>query len=67
MNTQKEEDKRKQQTMKEDQFREMGVPNEDKMTYFLLKWVFNAIKRDSDSSDQKLKGSSYVTKTDLTK
>ncbi len=51
----------------EDQFRKLGVNNEDKMTYFLLKWVFNAIKRDSPEDDAKLKGSSYVTKSDLSK
>ena len=37
------------------------------MTFFLLKWVFNAIKRDSSVEDPKLKGKSYVTKTDLVK
>ena len=31
------------------------------MTFFLLKWVFNAIKLDSDS------GYSYVTKNELVK
>ena len=37
------------------------------MTFYLLKWVFNAIKRDSSIEDPKLKGKSYVTKTDLVK
>lgn len=37
------------------------------MTFFLLKWVFNAIKRDSSEDDQKLKGNPYVTKQDLVK
>lgn len=27
-----------------DPFKILGVSNEDKMTFFLLKWVFNAIK-----------------------
>ena len=27
-----------------DQFKILGVSNEDKMTFFLLKWIFNAIK-----------------------
>ncbi len=37
------------------------------MTFFLLKWIFNAIKRDSDPADPKLKGKPYVTKVDLVK
>jgi hypothetical protein len=45
----------------------MGVSNEDKMTFFLLKWIFNAIKRDSQSEDPKLQGKPYVTKSDLIK
>lgn len=53
--------------MKKDKFRSLGVSNEDKMTFFLLKWIFNAIKRDSSIEDPKLKGRSYVTKVDLTK
>ena len=66
---QRDEDdlRRSMQTNKDDQFRELGVANEDKMTFFLLKWVFNAIKRDSALDDTKLMGSAYVTKTDLVK
>ena len=41
--------------------------NKDKMTFFLLKWVFNAIKKESLLEDPKLKGKSYVSKTDLVK
>jgi hypothetical protein len=37
------------------------------MTFFLLKWIFNAIKRDSDVEDPKLKGRNYITKNDLVK
>lgn len=37
------------------------------MTFYLLKWVFNAIKRDSSQEDPKLKGRQYVTKGDLVK
>jgi hypothetical protein len=37
------------------------------MTFYLLKWVFNAIKRDSSQEDPKLKGRAYVTKGDLVK
>ncbi len=37
------------------------------MTFFLLKWIFNAIKRDSAPEDPKLKGKAYVTKVDLVK
>mmetsp|Transcript_24251 Transcript_24251/g.23849 ORF Transcript_24251/g.23849 Transcript_24251/m.23849 type:complete len:171 (+) Transcript_24251:238-750(+) len=50
-----------------DQFKEMGVSGEDKMTYFLLKWVFNAIKRESAVDEAKLNGNAYVTKKDLVK
>ena len=45
-----------------DPFAKLGVSNEDKMTFFLLKWVFNAIKRESSIEDLKLKGRNYVTK-----
>lgn len=37
------------------------------MTFFLLKWIFNAIKRDSALEDPKLKGKPYITKSDLSK
>ena len=37
------------------------------MAFFLLKWVFNAIKRESEESDERLKGQHYVTKTELVK
>ena len=37
------------------------------MTFFLLKWVFNAIKQDSDIDDPRLKGKAYVTKKELIK
>jgi len=37
------------------------------MTFFLLKWVFNAIKRDSAEDDPKFKGQSYISKGDLIK
>jgi|LauGreDrversion4_2_1035121.scaffolds.fasta_scaffold27529_5 hypothetical protein len=50
-----------------DPFKRLGVSNEDKMTYFLLKWVFNAIKRESSLDDTKLQGKPYVTKVDLVK
>lgn len=43
------------------------MSGDDKMTYFLLKWVFNAIKRESSAEDPKLKGHEYVTKVDLVK
>ncbi len=36
----------------DDPFKLLGISNEDKMTYFLLKWVFNAIKLDSDPADK---------------
>lgn len=37
------------------------------MTFFLLKWVFNAIKLDSDQDDKFLQGQSYVAKSELCK
>lgn len=37
------------------------------MTFFLLKWVFNAIKHDSAEDDPKFKGQSFVSKADLVK
>jgi hypothetical protein len=37
------------------------------MTFFLLKWIFNAIKRDSSVEDAKLLGKPYITKGDLVK
>ena len=37
------------------------------MNFFLLKWVFNAIKRESAEDDPKFKGQSYIAKTDLVK
>ena len=51
----------------EDPFKEFGVSREDKMTFFLLKWVFNAIKLDSDKDDKNFKGQPYVTKSELVK
>jgi hypothetical protein len=50
-----------------DPFRRLGVSNEDKMTFFLLKWIFNAVKRDSALEDTKLQGKPYITKVDLVK
>ena len=67
---QRMEEERKQWSLeksKKDPFKKLGVSNEDKMTFFLLKWIFNAIKRDSSQEDPKLKGKSYVTKSDLNK
>jgi hypothetical protein len=37
------------------------------MTFFLLKWVFNAIKRDSAEDDPKFHGNPFVSKNDLIK
>jgi hypothetical protein len=53
--------------LKKDKFRSLGVSNEDKMTFYLLKWIFNAIKKESSVEDPKLKGRSYITKSDLIK
>ena len=35
------------------------------MTFFLLKWVFNAIKQVSTIDDKQLKGESFVLKSEL--
>ena len=56
-----------QYTNSKDPFKKLGVSNEDKMTFFLLKWIFNAIKRDSSNEDIKLMGKPYITKIDLVK
>ena len=48
-----------------DPFKLLGVSNEDKMSFFLLKWVFNAIKLESEHNDPVLKGNAYVTKSEL--
>lgn len=50
-----------------DQFKMLGVNNEDKMTFFLLKWVFNAIKQESDKTDLKLKGRDFCDRKELVK
>lgn len=62
-----EEELRKIQMAKTDPFGALGVGAADKMTFFLLKWVFNAIKRESSEDDVKFKGQSYISKTDLIK
>jgi hypothetical protein len=45
----------------------LGVSKEDKILYFLVKWVFNAIKRDSSEDDPDFKGNCYISKNDMTK
>lgn len=50
-----------------DPFSDLGVSGKDKMTFFLLKWVFNAIKRESSDDDPKFQGKPYISKTDLIK
>ena len=37
------------------------------MNFFLLKWIFNAIKLDSANDNPVFLGKSYVSKTDLVK
>jgi hypothetical protein len=58
---------RKLQRTGGDVFKELGVTGVDKMTFFLLKWVFNAIKREAAEDDPKFQGHSYVKKSDLVK
>ena len=43
-----------------DPFKVLGVSPEDKMTFFLLKWVFDYIKQDSDTNDELLEGKAFV-------
>ena len=50
---------------KKDPFKVLGVSAEEKMTFFLLKWVFNAIKQSSDEDDPKLKGKKFMRKNEL--
>ena len=52
----------KKQNGEREPFKFEGVSKEDKMTFFLLKWIFNAIKLESDKEDKVLKGQPYVTK-----
>ena len=42
------------QKSRKDPFKKHGVSGEDKMMFFLLKWIFNAIKIDSNPEDPKL-------------
>jgi hypothetical protein len=37
-----------------DPFKLLGVSNEDKMSFYLLKWIFNAIKLESEATDKQL-------------
>lgn len=62
-----EEELKRQQQLRADPFGALGVGSADKMTFFLLKWVFNAIKRESTEEDAKFKGQSYIAKVDLVK
>jgi len=39
-----------------DPFKVLGVSPDDKMTFFLLKWVFDYIKQDADVEDDDLQG-----------
>ena len=62
-----EDELRKAQLARADPFGALGVGSADKMTFFLLKWVFNAIKRDSTHDDPHFKGASFISKADLIK
>ena len=68
-----EEELLKEQTLKQEQrpvgdpFLDLGVSAADKMSFFLLKWVFNAIKRESSDDDPVFKGKPYVSQKDLIK
>ena len=55
----------KKQNGEREPFKFEGVSKEDKMTFFLLKWIFNAIKLESDKEDKVFKGQPYVTKKEL--
>ena len=58
---------KRQQRPSGDPFADLGIAGVDKMTFFLLKWVFNAIKRDSADDDPKFQGKPYISKSDLVK
>lgn len=68
-----EQDIMKEQTLKQEQrptgdpFGDLGVGAADKMSFFLLKWVFNAIKRESSDDDVVFQGKPYVAQKDLIK
>ena len=62
-----EEGRRRQRGTTGDPFEDLGVSAADKMSFFLLKWVFNAIKRESSSEDPAFKGQPYISKSDLIK
>lgn len=51
---------------KKDPFKLLGVSQEDKMSFFLLKWVFNAIKQEG-GEDPKLPSKPFVKKGELIK
>ena len=59
--------KRRQRGLTGDPFEDLGVSAADKMSFFLLKWVFNAIKRESSDADPAFKGQPYISKSDLVK
>lgn len=48
-----------------DPFEYLKVSREDKMTFFLLKWVFSAIQQKADSDDKLLMGQNFVLKSDM--
>jgi len=50
---------------RKDPFKVLSVSPEDKMTFFLLKWVFDYIKQESEEDDELLAGKAYVAKKDL--
>lgn len=58
---------RKEQRPEGDPFATLGVGTADKMSFFLLKWVFNAIKRESSDDDQVFQGKPYISRKDLVK
>jgi len=45
-----------------DPFKLLCVPNQDKMAFFLLKWIFNAIKQEPDLKDTRLPNECFVKK-----
>jgi hypothetical protein len=51
----------------QDPFIKLGVSAQDKMMFFLLKWVFNAIKRESPKDDPIFLGASFISRADLVK
>jgi len=60
----------KRQERQDNRFEQLGIKNESKMLFYLLKWVFNAIKIDALPHEIEEEGPislPYIKKIDLVK